>query len=235
MGRKRKAPYRRHNFLPVEGEMSAIKAVINGIEIKVKAGTTILEAAAQAGFEVPTLCHHPELSPSGNCRICVVELEGSPRLVASCHTPLAEGMVIQTHSDKVLAARKAVVELLLAAHTGPCVNDQQASACELHKLAAELEVGPPRFRVKAPRFYPVEHKSPYVVRDMSRCILCQRCVRACREVAQKGILSMAYRGFGSKVVFGSDDHLNSEQCIDCGICIEFCPTSALSKPAEGVA
>lgn len=215
--------------------MSATKAVINGIEIKVKAGTTILEAARQAGFEVPTLCHHPELTPSGNCRICVVEVEGSPRLVASCHTPLSEGMVIQTHSDKVLAARRAVVELLLTAHTGPCVNDSRASACELHKLAAELEVGPPRFQVQAPRFYPVEHDSPYVRRDMSRCILCRRCVRACREVAKKGILSMAYRGFQSKVVFGADDPLNSEQCKDCGVCIEFCPTSALSKPVEEVA
>lgn len=215
--------------------MSTIKAVINGKEIKVAEGTTILEAATQAGFAVPTLCHHPQLSPSGNCRLCVVEVEGAPRLVASCHTPLAEGMVIQTHSDKVLAARRVVVELLLTAHTGPCVNDQGAAACELHQLAAELEVGPPRFRVKAPRFYPVEQDSPYVVRDMSRCILCRRCVRACREVAQRGILSLAYRGFASKVVFGADQALHSEQCRDCGVCIEFCPTSALRKPAEGVA
>jgi NADH dehydrogenase/NADH:ubiquinone oxidoreductase subunit G len=214
--------------------MSDFKAVLDGTEVRGHEGMTILEAAEQVDIHIPTLCHSPDLTPEGNCRICVVEVEGSPRLVASCHTPIADGMVIHTRSPKVLAARKAILELLLTGHTGPCVTDECAKDCELHNLAAELEVGPPRFQVKKRRFYPVEEISPYVQRDMSRCILCRRCVRACVEIAKKNVFSVAYRGFKSKVVVDCDGVLDKEVCKDCGICIEYCPTSALTKPTEGV-
>jgi len=215
--------------------MGDLKAVIDGNEIRADEGATILQAAEAAGISIPTLCHRPDLSPEGNCRVCVVEVEGAPRLVASCHTPISEGMVIHTRSAKVLRARKTIIELLLAGHTGPCVTDECARECELHRMAAELEVGPPRFEVKRRRFYPVEEISPYVRRDMSRCILCRRCIRACAEIAEKNILSIAYRGFGSKVVVGCDEPLDTEHCRDCGICIEYCPTSALLKPNKEVA
>ncbi len=215
--------------------MGDLRATIDGTEGVFSEGTTILEAAEGAGIRIPTLCHHPELKPEGSCRLCVVEVEGSPRLVASCHTPINEGMVIRTRSPKVVATRKAVVELLLAGHTGPCVTDECAKDCELHNIAAELEVAPPRFRVRQPRNYPVEEVSPYVRRDMSRCILCRRCVRACTEIAKKNIFGVAYRGFRSKVVVDFDGVLDREVCKDCGICIEYCPTSALTKPTEGVA
>ncbi len=214
--------------------MGDVKLIIDGTEVSTQEGMTILEAANEAGINIPTLCHRPDLTPDGNCRICVVEVEGSPRLVASCHTPISEGMVIQTRSPKVLAARKTVVELLLAGHTGPCVTDECAKDCELHYLAAELEVGPPRFQVKERRSYPVETLSPYVQRDMGRCILCRRCVRACAEIAKKNVFSMAYRGFRSKVVVDCDVPLDKEECRDCGICIDYCPTSALTKPDKGV-
>jgi NADH dehydrogenase/NADH:ubiquinone oxidoreductase subunit G len=210
--------------------MANVKIVIDGEKKSGPEGMTILEAANEAGINIPTLCHRPDLTPEGLCRVCVVEVEGSPRLVASCHTPISEGMVIQTHSPKVLASRKAVIELLLAGHTGPCVTDECAGDCELHFLAAELEVGLPRFQVKKRRSYPVEDLSPYVKRDMGRCILCRRCIRACAQIAKKNIFSMAYRGFGSKVVVDCDVPLSTEACRDCGICIDYCPTSALTKP-----
>jgi len=209
--------------------------VIDGREVKGGGGATILEAAEKAGVMIPTLCHRPDLSLSGNCRICVVDVEGFPRLVASCHTPISDGMVEHTNSPKVVATRKVNFELLITAHTGPCVMDTNARECELHNLASKLEVGAPRFRVKAPRSYPVEEVSPYVRRDLSRCILCRRCVRACSEIAKKDIYSMAYRGFRSKVVVDWDVALNKEVCKDCGICIDYCPTSALTKPGKGVA
>ena len=215
--------------------MGDVNVVIDGEKVSGPEGMTILEAANEAGINIPTLCHRPDLTPEGNCRICVVEVEGSPRLVASCHTPISEGMVIQTRSPKVLAARKTVVELLLAGHTGPCVTDECAKDCELHNIAADLEVGPPRFQVKERRSYPVETLSPYVQRDMGRCILCRRCVRACAEIAKKNVFSMAYRGFWSKVVVDCDVPLDKEACRDCGICIDYCPTSALTKPIKGVA
>lgn len=210
--------------------MSDAKVVIDGTEVSGQKGITILEAAKQIGIDIPTLCHIPGLTPSGSCRICVVEVEGSGRLVGSCHTPIVEGMVISTRSPRVLSARKAIVELLFAGHTGPCVKDGVVEACQLHILAADLEVGPPRFPMGTPRFYPVENISPYVRRDLSKCILCYRCIKACGEIAGKNVYSMAYRGFSSKVVVDCDVPLNKEVCKDCGICIDYCPTAALTSP-----
>lgn len=215
--------------------MAEIRIVIDGTEVIGHEGMTILEAAEKAGVKIPTLCHKPDLSPSGNCRICVVEVEGSPRLVGSCHTPIAHGMVVHTRSPKVIATRKVNIELLMTAHTGSCVTDTDARECELHNLASELEVGPPRFKVREPRSYEVEEISPYVRRDLSKCILCSRCIRACNEIAKKNIFSLAYRGFRSKVVVDCDVALNKEACKDCGICIDYCPTSALTKPGKEVA
>lgn len=215
--------------------MAEIKIMIDGTEVIGHEGMTILEAAEKAGIKIPTLCHKPDLSPSGNCRVCVVEVEGSPTLVGSCHTPITKGMVVHTRSPKVIATRKVNIELLMTAHTGSCVTDIDASDCELHQLASELEVGPPRFKVREPRNYPVEEISPYVTRDMSKCILCSRCIRACSEIAKKDIFSMAYRGFSSKVIVDCDVALNKEACKDCGICIDYCPTAALTKPRKGVA
>jgi len=213
--------------------MENVTVTIDGVKVSGSPGTTILDAAEKAGIEIPRLCHQEGIKPSGNCRICVVEVEGSRTLVGSCHTSIAEGMVIQSRSARVLEARQATIELLLTGHTGTCVTDTEARECTLHKLASDLEVGPPRFHVKRPRLYGVEDVSPYVLRDMSRCILCRKCIRACREVAGQNVYSMAYRGFGSKVVVDFDVPLNKEVCKDCGICIEYCPTSALMWP-EGV-
>jgi NADH:ubiquinone oxidoreductase subunit E/Pyruvate/2-oxoacid:ferredoxin oxidoreductase delta subunit len=212
--------------------MGALKIHIDGLEIVGQKGSTILETAEKAGIHIPTLCHHPQLLPSGSCRICVVEVEGSNRLIGSCHTPIEPGMVIHTCSSKVLSARKATVELLLAGHTGPCVNDGHASACDLHKIASDLQVGAPRFRMRKPRYYMPEDSNPYVKRDMSKCILCSRCVGVCRDLAKKNFLSTAYRGFRSKVIVDFDGALDKEICRDCLLCVDHCPTSALTRSGQ---
>jgi NADH dehydrogenase/NADH:ubiquinone oxidoreductase subunit G len=208
--------------------MGTVKLNIDGKEIKVRVGATILEAAEANGIKIPTLCHIKGQLPTGACRICVVEVEGSKTLMGSCHTPVSGGMVVHTHSPKVVAVRKVVVELMLTAHTGDCVNDTNAENCFLHNLASDYEVGAPRFNVKAPRFYPAEEANPYVVRNLAKCILCRKCILACADIAHKNILSIGYRGFRSKVVTGFDEALVTEACRDCGICIEHCPTGALS-------
>lgn len=210
--------------------MEAIKITIDGQEFNGSEGMTILEAARQLGIEIPTLCNRDELKPSGNCRICVVEIEGQAKLAASCHTPIGEGMKILTRSHRVQETRKVIVELMLSSHTGPCMSDTAARECSVHRIAADIEAGAPRFQVKEPRFYPVEMLSPYIRRDMARCILCRNCVRACNEIAGQNVLSMAYRGFTSKVVVDCDVPLNKEVCKDCGICVNYCPTSALMYP-----
>jgi NADH dehydrogenase/NADH:ubiquinone oxidoreductase subunit G len=127
--------------------LSDVKIVLNGKEVFARDGMTILQAAQQEGIEIPTLCHSPDLTPAGICRLCIVQIEGTRALIGSCHTPIAEGMIIHTHSAKVLAARKVIVELLMTSHCGSCVIDANARNCQLHKLASDLEVGPPRFQV----------------------------------------------------------------------------------------
>ena len=210
--------------------MAEVKATIDGTEVSGHGAMTILEAARTIGIEIPTLCHSPDLIPTGNCRVCVVEVEGARTLLGSCHTPIANGMVIYTRSPKVLTARKATVELLMAGHTGECVTDEHTSECDLRKLADELEGGAPRFLMRKPRWYPIEAFNPYVRRDMSQCVLCRKCISACREIAKKNVFGIAYRGFAAKVIVDFDDPLTTEICRDCGICIDYCPTGALSKP-----
>jgi len=209
--------------------MESFTIHIDDKEIEVREGMTILQAAEAAGIDIPTLCHHRDFIPSGSCRICVVEIEGAARLAGACHTPVAKGMVLHTRSPKGLFARKATVELLLAGHTGPCVMDSRAAQCELHKIASDLEAAPPRFSITRPRSHPVENISPYVHRDLSKCILCYRCIRACSEIAGQSLFSTAYRSFHSKVVAENDIPLDKEVCKDCYVCVEYCPTTALSR------
>jgi len=208
--------------------MGEITVTINGHQLSGSEGMTILEVAQEKGIDIPTLCHRPELTLIGACRVCVVEVEGSPTLVGSCHTPITEGMVIYTHSPKVLETRKVIVELLLASHCGSCFMCDKANICELRKIAADLEVGLPRFKVRK-RYYPIEDVSPYIQRDLSKCILCRRCVRACNEIKKARVFGVAYRGFHSKIVVDFDEPLDKEVCQDCDVCISFCPTGALTK------
>ena len=158
-------------------------------------------------------------------------MEGSRTLVASCHTPITPGIVVHTHSPKVIETRKVIVELLLASHPDSCLVCDKANICELRKIAADLEIGLPRFRLRK-HYYPIEDVSPYVVRDMSKCILCRRCVRSCNEIAKQNVFGVAYRGFDSKVVVDFDEPLDKDVCRDCDVCISLCPTGALSKVTE---
>lgn len=206
--------------------------VIDGKKIKVREGITILQAAQENGIDIPTMCHVKDVRPTGVCRVCVVEVEGARTLVGACHTLITDKMVIHTRSPKVLAVRKSIIELMLASHTGNCVNDPNAENCRLHNLASDHEVGAPRFQVRKQRLYPVEDQNPYILRNMSKCILCRRCVVACKDIAGKDVLSVGYRGFNTKITVGFDESLNREECKNCGICVEQCPTGALSKPLD---
>lgn len=211
--------------------MSEIIITINGSQLSGSEGMTILEVAQENGIDIPTLCHKEELKPIGACRICVVEVEGSRTLVGSCHTPITQGMVIYTHSSKVLETRKTIVELLLASHPDSCIICDKGNRCELRKIAADLEIALPPFKMRK-RYYPIEDVSPYIVRDLSKCILCRRCVRSCIEIAEQNVFAVAYRGFKSKIVVDFDEPINKEVCRDCDVCTSFCPTGALSKPKE---
>lgn len=202
---------------------------LNGARVKARRGATILEAARANGINIPTLCYLEGLPPMGACRLCVVEVEGSQALVASCHTPVAEGMVVQTHSPKVIETRRVLVELMLASHPDSCIVCDKANICELRNIAADLDVGLPRFRARK-HYYPVEDENPDIIRDMSKCILCRRCVVACKNLKGEKMFSVAYRGFDSKVIYGCDQPVSKEACQDCDECIALCPSGALLKP-----
>lgn len=208
--------------------MPEVTVTLNETPVSGHAGMTILELAHENGIEIPTLCYLPGLAPIGACRVCLVEVEGTRTLVASCHTPIAQNMVIQTDSPKVIQTRRVIVELLLSNHCGTCYMCDKANICELRKLAADLEIGIPRFQ-KSMHYYPIEDISPYVHRDLTKCIKCRRCVAVCTNIAGKNILAIAYRGYNSKVVVDCDEPLNKEECHDCYECISVCPTGALSK------
>lgn len=209
-----------------------VTLTINGSQVSGREGMTILETAKENGIDIPTLCYLPDLPPIGACRLCVVEVEGYRNLVASCHTPIKEGMVIFTHSPKVIEARKLLVELILASHPDSCMVCDKANLCELRKIAADLGIGLPRFRARK-LYYPLEEENPSIIRDMSKCVLCRRCVVACQNLKGEKIFSLAYRSFKSKVIYGCDQPVDPEACRDCDVCIALCPSGALSKPRKG--
>jgi len=211
--------------------MSDVTFTLNGEEVTADNSKTILDVSREQGIDIPTLCYVEGLSPTGACRVCVVEVEGSRTLVASCHTPVGNGMVISTHSEKVLKARKMIIELLQASHCGSCYMCSKANVCEMRNVAADLDGGESRFYARR-RFSQIEDVSPYVTRDMTKCILCRRCVRVCNEIAEKHVFGTAYRGFDSRIVVDFDEVLNTEACRDCGKCIPVCPTGALIAPVE---
>jgi NADH dehydrogenase/NADH:ubiquinone oxidoreductase subunit G len=212
---------------PERGSRVNIEVTLNKVEVAGRPGMTILELARTNHVDVPTLCYHPDLRPIGMCRICVVEVEGSRTLLPACETLIAPGMVIQTHSPRVMETRKTLVELMLASHPDVCLVCDKGNDCELRRIAGDLAITMPRFRMKR-HYYPSEDAGPHVVRDLTKCILCRRCVRACHEIKKADILAMGYQGFRSKVVAGRDEPLDADVCQSCNVCISVCPVGALA-------
>ncbi len=188
---------------------------------------TILEAARSAGIHIPTLCYHSELAPEGACRLCVVEATGARTLVASCVYPVAEGMVVKTNTDKVRAARRMVVELLLANHPKDCLACQKSGDCELQNIAADLGLRKIRFEGGARKAHTIDASNPCLVRDQEKCILCGRCIRVCRDVQGMSVYSFAERGFDTIVSTAFEQDLGKVECSYCGQCASVCPTGAI--------
>lgn len=205
-----------------------IHLTIDGEPIEVKEGTTILEAAKLLNVHIPTLCHREDQAVKAVCRICVVEVEGQRLLPAACSTPVTEGMVVKTASPKVIKARKNIMELILARHPQDCLVCSKNGSCELQKVAKDLNMNRPNryeMQVRDARF---DNSSPSIVRDMSKCILCNRCVEACSK--KQGVMVMAKenRGFDTVVVPPYGKLLADTSCVNCGQCIQVCPVGALS-------
>lgn len=201
-----------------------INLTIDGKKISVPDGATVLEAARKLGIRIPTLCHHPKLSPFGGCRLCIVEVKGVPRPLTSCTTPATEGMEVKTNTPALEDLRKTVLELILSDHPNDCMICERAGDCTLQELAYEYGIRENRFAGER-RVYKKEDANPFIKRDMEKCILCARCVKVCKEVQGVSAIDFAYRGFQAKVCPSFERDLN---CEFCGQCVSVCPTGALT-------
>jgi iron-only hydrogenase group A len=205
-----------------------INLTIDGITISVEEGTTILEAARKLNIHIPTLCFHEDLCVAGNCRVCVVEQEKVRALPAACATPAAEGMVIHTNSGKVRLARKHIVELLLSEHNADCTKCYKNGNCELQNLASQMLTGDHMFLDLVPgKKYSIDMFNSAIIKDDSKCIRCQRCVRTCEELQSVSALGVAYRGNHMKISTFFEHPLFEVVCTNCGQCVNRCPTGAL--------
>ncbi len=204
---------------------------VNTRPVEASPGETVLDVLRRIGVKVPTLCHIPGLTPTGACRLCVVEVEGMNGLVPSCAYPVADGMKVHTHSPRAVRARKTIVELLLASHPDDCLYCLRNHHCQLQDLAAELGVRERRYAGEHPR-HNLDVSDPALVRDPDKCILCGKCVRFCEEVQGVAAIDFIQRGSRTMVTTAFNQGLNVSSCVNCGQCITVCPTGALREQSH---
>lgn len=212
--------------------MSAIKITIDGQELEVAPGTTILQAARQLGIDIPTFCYDPELAPNGACRICVVEVENTRALVASCVAPVAPGMVVYCESERVVRARKSILGLLIANHPLVCITCEKTGECKLQDYCYRYNVTDTEY-VGEVKELALDASNPFFIRDMNKCILCGICVGKCQDLVGAGAIDFTGRGFQTNVGPAFEDSIETSTCVFCGLCIDSCPVGALT-PRAGV-
>lgn len=206
--------------------MDKVRVTIDGITVEVPSHYTVLEAAKEAGIDIPTLCYLKEINQIGACRICVVEIEGVRNLQTSCTYPVFDGMKVYTNTPKIREARKLNLELILSNHDRSCLTCIRNTNCELQSLSKKLGVDEIRFEGENIK-YSIDNASPSVVRDPNKCVLCRRCVAVCSEVQNVFAIGMVNRGFKTIVAPSFGRSLKDSPCISCGQCIEVCPVGAI--------
>ncbi|MDE2148247.1 MAG: formate dehydrogenase subunit alpha [Gammaproteobacteria bacterium] len=219
-----------------------VTLTIDGFELSVPEGVSVMRAAALAGTRIPKLCATEMLEPFGSCRLCLVEIEGRKGYPASCTTAVAEGMVVRTQSDRLAGLRRGVMELYISDHPLDCLTCTANGHCELQDMAGAVglrevrygydgvnHVYPRRDGEANPRFVAKDESNPYFTFEPSKCIVCSRCVRACEDVQGTFALTIQGRGFDSKVAASQDDSFIASECVSCGACVQACPTATLSE------
>ena len=207
--------------------METIALTIDGKKIICPAETSILEAAEQNGIKIPKLCYHPDLKPFGACRMCLVEDEKTGRLMASCVTPVTSDMAIQTTNERITKHRRNIARLMIAEHPESCIVCSKGNRCQLRWVAAQLGVGETDL-YHMPNYKPFEEANPFIIRDLSKCILCGKCIRADHELVVVGAIDYNLRGFKSRPATAHELGLEQSNCTFCGTCVSMCPTGALS-------
>ncbi len=207
--------------------MENIVLTIDDKKITCPPGTSILEAAARNKIKIPHLCYHPDLKPFGACRLCLVEDEKTGRLMASCVTPAAPDMTIRTDTPRILNHRRNIVRLMIAEHPESCIVCSKGNRCQLRWAAAQMGVGETDL-YSMPNYKPLEQANPFIIRDLSKCILCGKCIRADHELVAVGAIDYNLRGFDSRPATVHEQGLEGSNCTFCGTCVSMCPTGALS-------
>ena len=204
-----------------------VEITINGIKHQVDEGITVLETCKNLGIDIPTLCHDDRLEPYAACRLCVVEVKGKHNLMTSCSLKVADGMVVETHSDRVMRARKDILDLLFSNHPNDCLTCEKSGDCRLQDYCFEYGIEKGSF-VGDKKTYPIDDSNYFYNYDPNKCILCGRCVRVCSELQCTNAIGLENRGFATKVVTPFDMGLANSKCVSCGNCVAACPVGALT-------
>jgi len=208
--------------------VEAITITLDGVEVSGYQGVTILNLAHESGVDIPTLCHDAHLTPTGACRLCLVEDESSGALLAACVSPIRPGMVINTKSPRVVERRKIIIQFMLASHPDSCLVCDKGNRCQLRKLASDMGIGVVQFQ-KIPQSGAIEEVNPFIERDLSKCILCAKCIRADHELVVEGAIDYINRGSAARPATLNDTPLEKSECTFCGTCVALCPTGALME------
>ena len=209
-------------------ENKMIHLTIDGKNVEVAEGTTILEAAKRVNINIPTLCFLKFINEMGECRMCLVEVEGRKGFATSCIQKAEEGMIVHTNTAELIEARRLVLDLILSNHDRDCLTCTRNGSCELQKLAEEFNVTEIEYKGERTN-HEIDDQSPSIVRDFNKCILCRRCIATCKKVQEVGAIDCAERGFSSCVSTAGNHSLNDVNCTFCGQCIESCPVGALKE------
>jgi formate dehydrogenase alpha subunit len=208
--------------------METVTITLDGVEVSGNSIMTILDLATESGVYIPTLCNDKNLQPYGACRLCMVEDESSNTLLAACVTPIRSGMVINTRSERVMERRRVILQLMLASHPDSCMVCDKGNRCQLRELASEMGIGVSGFQ-RIPLSSTIEQVNPFIERDMSKCVLCAKCIRACEELVVTGAIDYIDRGFVSRPATLNNMPLETSECTFCGTCVALCPTGALME------
>lgn len=205
-----------------------IKLNIDGIDVEVEKGSSVLQAAKKVNIDIPTLCFLKDINEAGDCRMCLVEIEGRRGLTPSCHTKVEEGMVVKTNTDKINNARRTVLDLILSAHNRDCLTCIRNGNCELQELCKKFGVTNVKYEGEKEKKH-IDELSPAIGRDTSKCVMCKRCVATCKNIQNISAIDVVGRGFESRISVTGDKSLAEVNCTFCGQCINACPVGALKE------
>lgn len=209
-----------------------VSITINGNKYETSKDKTVLQVCQENGINIPTLCYDERLEPHAACRLCVVEIQGRRNLMTACSTKVEEGMVIETHSEKVIKSRRNILDLMISNHPLDCLTCEKSGDCKLQNYCYEYGITEGSFKSGDKKNYPVDDSNQFYISDPNKCILCGKCVRVCSELQGTNAIGLSNRGFVTKVTTPFDEGLENSTCVSCGNCVSVCPVGSLQPKSK---